>query len=134
MSYDISLHDPVTKEVLLLDEPHQMKGGTFAVGGTIEASINVTYNYAEIFQRAFENGSMRLDEYDLIFGRADSGIRSLYGKTGAEALPTLEAAIAQLSGDTDPDYWKATEGNAKKALCSLRALCQMRPDGVINGD
>ena len=30
----------------------------------------------------------------------------------------------------DEDYWKATEGNAKSALCGLLAFAQMRPDGV----
>jgi hypothetical protein len=30
------------------------------------------------------------------------------------------------------DYWKATEGNAKRALCQLVALAQLRPDGVWN--
>ena len=29
MSYDISLVDPVTKETLIMDSPHQMRGGTY---------------------------------------------------------------------------------------------------------
>ncbi len=32
MSYDISLVDPVTKETLELDAPHQIRGGTYALG------------------------------------------------------------------------------------------------------
>ena len=35
MSYDIELIDPVTKESIELDEPHHMRGGTYALGGTI---------------------------------------------------------------------------------------------------
>ena len=31
-------------------------------------------------------------------------------------------------------YWKATEGNAKRPLIQLRAMAQMRPDGVWYGD
>lgn len=118
MSYDISLNDPVTREVLQLDEPHQMKGGTYALGGTTEASLNVTYNYSEHFYRVF----------------GESGIRSLYGKTGAESLSILARAIAMLGDDVDDDYWAATEGNAKRALSQLAALATLRPDGVWDGD
>lgn len=39
-------------------------------------------------------------------------------------------AIAELHDDVDPDYWKATEGNAKRALLQLLAMARMRPDGV----
>lgn len=33
MSYDINLCDPVTHDVLELDDPHDMRGGTYAMGG-----------------------------------------------------------------------------------------------------
>ena len=49
MSYDINLCDPVTHDVLELDDPHDMRGGTYAMGGTREAHLNVTYNYAGQF-------------------------------------------------------------------------------------
>jgi hypothetical protein len=118
VSYDIELRDPVTKDVLVLDEVHQMKGGTYAMGGTDLAELNVTYNYSGHFYRVM----------------GEQGIRSIYGKTGAEAIPMLEAAIAQLGDDVSDDYWKSTEGNAKRALCQLLALSRMRPDGVWGGD
>lgn len=44
MSYDIELVDPVTKEVLQLDGPHHMRGGTYCVDGTKDAHLNITYN------------------------------------------------------------------------------------------
>lgn len=120
MSYDISLNDPVTKEILRTegDVPHHMRGGTYCVGGSPELSLNVTYNYAVHYYRVF----------------GEAGIRSIYGKTGAESVPMLNAAIAQLGDGTDPDYWQPTEGNAKRALCQLLAFAQMRPDGVWGGD
>jgi hypothetical protein len=118
MSYDIDLQHPITKEVLQLDSPHQMKGGTYAIGGTTEASLNITYNYGEIFYRIFGEG----------------GIRSIYGKSGAESIPILDKAINQLGDDVDNDYWKATEGNAKNSLIQLKTLAQMRPDGIWDGD
>jgi hypothetical protein len=46
----------------------------------------------------------------------------------------LKAAMEQLGDDVDPDYWKATEGNAKRALAQLLAFAQLRPDGVWDGD
>ena len=46
MSYDISLREPVSGEQVYFDEPHQMNGGTYALGGTTEAWLNITYNYA----------------------------------------------------------------------------------------
>ena len=42
MSYDISLADPVTGETLELDAPHHMRGGTYEVGGSTRAHLNVT--------------------------------------------------------------------------------------------
>lgn len=118
MSYDISLVDSVSKEVLHLDSPHQMKGGTYALGGTTECSLNMTYNYVNHLRRVL----------------GDEGIRTIYGKSGAESLPLLRQAVAQLKDDVDPDYWAATEGNVKQALNQLIALATLRPDGVWIGD
>lgn len=118
MSYDINLLDPVTKEVIEFDSPHQIAGGTMALGGTTSAWLNVTYNYSQHYYKTM----------------GDKGIRSIYGLTGTEAIPILEKAISQLSDDVDDDYWKPTEGNAKRALCGLLAFAKLRPDGVFGGD
>ena len=118
MSYDISLHDPITKDVLLLDDPHQIRGGTYCVGGTSELHLSVTYNYCAIYQKVL----------------GPKGICVLYGMTGAESIPILKTAMTLLQDDVDPDYWKPTEGNAKAALAGLLAFAQLRPDGIWNGD
>ena len=118
MSYDISLNDPVTKEVIKFNEPHMIKGGTYAIGGSSEAWLNVTYNYADRFYRVM----------------GENGIRSIYRKTGAESIPILKSAISKLGDDVNLDYWESTDGNAKKALCGLLAFAQMRPDGIWDGD
>ena len=118
MSYDINLCDPVTHDVLELDVPHDMRGGTYAMGGTREAHLNVTYNYAPIFRRVL----------------GDKGIRTIYGMTGAESIPVLEAAASRLADDATGNYWDATDGNAKRALLQLVALARLRPDGVWDGD
>ena len=118
MSYDINLCDAVTGDRLLLSEPHQIRGGTYIMGGTSECWLNVTWNYGEHFYR--------------IMG--EKGIREIYGKTGAESAPLLENAIAQLGDDVSLDYWEPTEGNAKRALNGLLAFSKLRPDGVWSGD
>lgn len=118
MSYDIKLIDPITKEPIELVAPHHMRGGTYELGGTTRAHLNVTYNYWSIFHRVL----------------GSEGIRTIYGMSGAESIPLLEGAAAQLGDDVDPDYWKATEGNAKRALLQLVALAKMRPDAVWTSD
>lgn len=118
MSYDISLCDPVTHDTLWVETPHQIKGGTYAVGGTEEAWMNITWNYAKHYYRVF----------------GENGIRTIYGLTGAESIPVLKEAISKLGDDVVENYWEPTEGNAKRALHGLLALAQMRPDGVWEGD
>lgn len=118
MSYDIDLKDPVSGKVLQLDFPHHMRGGTYCLGGTSDASLNVTYNYGNHFRRVL----------------GDSGIRTIYGMTGCESIPVLENGISQLGDGVDEDYWAPTESNAKRALTQLLALAKMRPDGVWGGD
>jgi hypothetical protein len=140
MSYDIELVDPVTGETLELDAPHHMRGGTYAVGGTTRAHLNVTYNYYPQFSRVFEQlpkPRATAPQWMRDGKGAEttvSGIRTIYGLTGAESLPVLGRAISALGDDTDTDYWKATDGNAKRALVQLRALASMRPDGLWSGD
>ena len=135
MSYDISLWDPVTHEPLETDTPHMMQGGTYAIGGTTEMWLNITYNYARWYIK------------DYAFG--EGGIRSIYGLTGAESIPVLKKVISGLqSSDEDlsdeeirdlvehevTGYWLPTRENAIKPLYQLLAMAQMRPDGVWEGD
>ena len=119
MSYDIDLTDPITGSVLKLDGKHHMQGGTYQVGGTINLSLNITYNYSKHYCRVLDG---------------EKGIRFIYGMTGAESLPVLKKAIDELGDDTTEDYWEPTEGNAKAALLQLHAMATMRPDGVWIGD
>lgn len=137
MSYDIELIDPVTGDALELDAPHHMRGGTYAVGGTTRAHLNVTYNYYPQFSRVFDVLTEPRQKAPEWLREKDApviGVRTIYGLTGAESLPLLDKAIAALADDVDPDYWKATDGNAKRALVKLRALAAMRPDGLWAGD
>jgi len=134
MSYDIELVDPITKEVLQLDSPHQMKGGTYCVGGTTDCRLNVTYNYGIHYKRIFGDESIELPQYDKMFGGGQTGIRKIYGLSGVDSIPILEDAISKLGDDKHPDYWEPTEGNAKAALIQLLTLAKLRPDGIWDGD
>ncbi len=116
MSWSFDLCDPVTKEVLVTDEKHFMFGATICVGGDNAMTLDVTYNYSDIINNVIES------EYGYAY--------FFNGKTGAETIPILKDAISKLSNDVDDDYWKATEGNAKRALSQLLAFAQMRPDGI----
>lgn len=137
MSYDIFLTDPVTGDTLELPEPHFMRGGTYALGGTNEARLNVTYNYARYLRLVFEElpaPRPKAPAWLHELGGPVEGIRTIYGLTGAESQEELARAILLLKNDVTDDYWEATEGNVKRALMQLRALATMCPDGIWSGD
>jgi hypothetical protein len=116
MSWSFDLCDPVTKKILKTEEKHFMFGTTICVGGDTAMTLDVTYNYSDIINKVIKSK----EEY----------AHFLSGKSGAEVIPILKDAISKLSDDVDDDYWKATEGNAKRALSQLLAFSQMRPDGI----
>lgn len=83
MSYDISLNEPISGETIKFETAQFIRGGAYAIDGTQEAWLNITYNYAEHYYRVF----------------GEKGIRTIYGMTGAESIPIIKAAMAQ-HGDT----------------------------------
>lgn len=103
MSYDIRLVDPVTKEQLHSDLKHDMRGGMFALGGTTELWLNITYNYAHYYYEATD-GDKRFAHEEITGytnGEPDGteiqyGIREIYGKTGAESIPMIKDMIDRL--------------------------------------
>ena len=105
---------------VVLPKKHDIAGGTYAIGGTASAWLYVTCNYAPIFFRVIGGGG---------------GIRSLHGMELREATSILDRAIAAL-GDAEPDadYWKATDGNARKALVGLRRLSGLALDTFPNDE
>lgn len=140
MSYDISLRDPIRKETIHFDTPHQIRGGTYAVGGTSEAWLNITYNYSRWY---YKEGVFPDNREDY------RGIRSIYGLSGADSIPILENVIKTLE-DMDEDlteeeiknyeehnikgYWLPTRENAIKPLYQLLAMAKMCPDAEWDGD
>jgi len=113
MSYDLELLDPKTDELIEFDKPHHLTGGTYAVGGTTGAWLNMTYNYSPILYR--------------VFGK--HGIRALDGMTADRSKILLNKVIQGLGTDVSDDYWECTEGNVRKALSDVLAIASERPDG-----
>ena len=116
MSYDIDLKDE--KGAVVQVGLHE-EGGTYVLGGRSEASLNITYNYADFFYTQLDT---------------ERGIRWLYGKTGAECIPRMEKAVAALGTVRDADYWKPTPGNAGYALSILLGWARLHPTAKFDGD
>ena len=116
MSYDISIVDRKTKEQIEVEFPHDLKGGTYAIGGTRELWLNITYNYAPFFRKVFSE-------------HGPDGIHYIEGQKVEDTIPWIEKAIEQLGDDVDDNYWAPTEGNAKRSLINLLKLAKMYPEG-----
>ena len=104
MSYDIELKDRVTGKTLEVSENHFMTGGTYAVGGTRELWLNITYNYAHYYYEATDcDPRFAHDEISAYYADGTNGpvetkygIRGIYGKTGAESIPMLQDMIRRI--------------------------------------
>jgi hypothetical protein len=105
-------------------QPQRVKrhaeGGTYAVGGTDCAELNVTYNYGARFREALPE----LAEGPNVLARM------LDGKRASETLPMLERAVAVLGVKRSQDYWESSPGNAGTALAVLRDWASEHPDAV----
>lgn len=112
MSWWVYLMDG--NEIAELPDAWDLQGGTYALGGTDTAELNVTYNYSRFFYRVLGEG----------------GLRGLHGKPARETLPLIEQGIKRLKGDASEDYWEATEGNARKALEQMKAMSLALPECV----
>jgi len=117
MSYDVSLHG-ADGEVVEVD--HFTEGGTYRVGGSTEAELNITYNYGRVYGEVIPGYSSLRELLD--------------GKRADEVTPMLEKAVAELGTEQDPDYWKPTRGNAGHALSILLRWAQQYPNAVFSVD
>ena len=104
MSYDIEAID-TNGNVIMFEEKHNYTGGTYAVGGTEKAWLNITYNYAEVIDRFVQEG-----------------INGLDGNSVRICVGDLTSAVVALNDDVAEDYWEPTEGNVKAALKNLLHL------------
>lgn len=93
--------------------PRFTDGGTYPVGGTTEAELNITYNYGKYYWLCFEGG-----------------LRWLHGKQAGVTIERLERAVRLLGTTQDFDYWKPTPGNCGHALNILLGWARLHPNAV----
>ena len=116
MSYDIDLRN-IDGEIVEVDNHEE--GGTYAIGGVTQGSLNITYNYSKFF-------------YDHLDKK--EGIRWLYGKKARYTKERLRKAIDILGTKQYRDYWAPTPGNAGHALSVLLKWAEQHPIAVWEGD
>lgn len=142
MSYD--LYFKLNDETVILEQPLDIRGGTYAVGGTSEAWLNITWNYSGVFTELFGEG----------------GIRTLYGKDAPTVAVDLTRALDTLSrmeltevpctceksaavlgySHKAPHYplscyWAVTRANVREALLNLWRLAHAVPaEAMLTGD
>ena len=111
MSFDISLEDMTSKVVQV---PHFQEGGTQVMGGSTDAELNVTYNYA------------------LVANLAGVHIRGLDGSTAKDTTAKLRRAVELLGTNQHDDYWADTSGNVGHALNILWGWALEHPEAKWN--
>ena len=111
MSYDICVVGSKGSPIR-----HDVKGGTYALGGSCSLETNVTFNYYNAFVKAFNN---------------EEGIKVLNGMKCMDAIPVIVEAMRRLGDDETSNYWDATEGNAKRALEGVLRIVSLGYDGTI---
>lgn len=117
MSYTISLVDPNTNGILRMKSV--LRPWYKAHDEYDPCIVTITYNYSGYYRIAFND---------------QAGIRILYGKSGKDSISLLNMAIAKLPNNTDPNYWEATGGNAKRPLKRLLKMATQHPEGIWDGD
>jgi len=105
MSWWISLEHPETEECAEVEK--FTAGGTYAIGGTDEATLNVTYNYGK--------------HYDF---------KALNGLIAEKTIKSLEATVEELGTQKDDDYWASTPGNCGWTCQILLGWAKQHPTYV----
>lgn len=111
MSWDVTLEDENGKPLKV--KPHT-EGGTYVMGGTDDAELNVTWNYGKYLGFGEENTFIYLD-----------------GKKASDVIDMLQSAVDKLGTDKDKDYWAVTPGNAGHTLNILLTWAKQHPNGIF---
>ena len=93
MSYWISLQNE-KNEIAQVES--FIAGGTYVLGGSCEADLNITYNYSKLFN-----------------------FRSLHEQKARGTIKILKETIKEYGIKKDSDYWKCTKGNVGYCLSIL---------------
>lgn len=102
-------------------------GATVPVGGTTEAEVSVTYNYAASFRTAWNaiGGTWSKDA-----SRHGTLGSMLDGRVAVDTIDELTAAAGWLGTERDLDYWKPTAGNAGATLALLLSWAKQHPSAI----
>lgn len=84
------------------------EGGTFAIGGTNEAELNVTYNYSKHF----------------------SVKKELDKKKAKDTIKIMEEKVKEFGTEQDKDYWNPTKGNVGYMLNILLGWAKQYPEAI----
>jgi hypothetical protein len=101
VSWDIALRDASGDVVGV---PRFTDGGTFPLGGSEVAELNVTYNYGKLFS----------------FG-------DLHGCIAKDTIPVLEGVVERCGATPSSDYWECTKGNVGRAALRLLTWAKLHP-------
>ncbi|GAH37846.1 unnamed protein product [marine sediment metagenome] len=88
-------------------------GGTYPIGGTDEAELNITYNYSEFYYRYLDK---------------ENGLKWLHQRKAKDCIERLENAVGVLGTKQYEDYWSSTKGNAGYALNILLSWARKYPE------
>lgn len=112
----------------------------YRLGDATEASMELTYNYAQVLWPALNRAYAKLPESvkretGITAEELQAkGIRAIYGHTGAQVLPILESVAITLGTKRGPDYYKPLPGNVGFCMWCLAEWCKEYPDAVFEGD
>lgn len=111
MSYDVELKDAQNNPCIVANF---QEGGTQPIGGSEEASLNITYNYSFFYYHFLDH---------------KEGLNWLNGKLAKDCISRLDVASELLcQGPAHDDYWAATPANAGKALAILLGWARKYPE------
>lgn len=156
MGYTIYINNPDTGEVIELEEPHNIIGSTYKVGGDTELRLSITYNYSSFYYRKEtlgESTEVWRDTgkgYKEVVEPETGGIEGLQLLTIPQARERVLRAINALKDEpldkdgnpyqltewdifhshTIHNYWVPTERNARNALKNLLSLLLLAPDNA----
>lgn len=94
------------------------EGSTYAIGGTTEPDIDITYNYGGQFASAWPE-PLDTDKSSLV--------SMLCGKTAGDTIASLRTAVERLGTERSGDYWEPTAGNAGYILSILLRWAEQHP-------
>ena len=113
MSWWVSLNEK--GELVTVD--NFSDGGTYVVGGSTDANLNITYNYSALYHEYLDK---------------DKGLEYLNRKSAKTCIPKLEKAVEALGTERASDYWLATLGNAGYALSILLKWAKAYPEALFS--